>query len=132
MNIYIYIHIDHAWWLTRFTKWVKNPSYVCGISRLNPATSLGLGSFATSPAALQVMLRNLPNNYTRDMLLTLLDDKGFAGRPLDGIHGLDVIPKKSHGGVISHETMWESIGILLFFCFVEGSPETAKPSILYI
>lgn len=27
-----------------------------------------------------VMLRNLPNNYTRDMLLTLLDDKGFAGR----------------------------------------------------
>ena len=99
MNIYIYtyiyirIHIDHAWWLTRFSKWVKNPSYVCGISRLNPPTSLGLaplrrlrfvGSFGTSPAALlQVMLRNLPNNYTRDMLLTLLDDKGFAGRPLE-------------------------------------------------
>ena len=27
-----------------------------------------------------VMLRNLPNNYTREMLLTLLNDKGFAGR----------------------------------------------------
>lgn len=26
------------------------------------------------------MLRNLPNNYTREMLLTLLNDKGFAGR----------------------------------------------------
>eukprot|EP00913_Durusdinium_trenchii_P020211 g18990.t1 len=26
------------------------------------------------------MLRNLPNNYTRDMLLTLLEQKGFSGR----------------------------------------------------
>ncbi|CAE7386822.1 TE1 [Symbiodinium natans] len=27
-----------------------------------------------------VMLRNVPNNYTREMFLTLLDDHGFAGR----------------------------------------------------
>ena len=27
-----------------------------------------------------VMLRNLPNNYTREMLLTLLDEQGLAGR----------------------------------------------------
>jgi len=27
-----------------------------------------------------VMLRNLPNNYTRDMLLELLDDQGFNGK----------------------------------------------------
>jgi len=26
-----------------------------------------------------VMLRNLPNNYTREMLLTMLDDHGFSG-----------------------------------------------------
>ena len=32
---------------------------------------------------LKVMLRNLPNNYTREMLLTLLNDKGFAGRSLE-------------------------------------------------
>lgn len=31
----------------------------------------------------EVMLRNLPNNYTREMLLTLLNDKGFAGRSLE-------------------------------------------------
>ena len=27
-----------------------------------------------------VMLRNIPNNYTREMFLALLDDNGFAGR----------------------------------------------------
>mmetsp|Transcript_9943 Transcript_9943/g.18481 ORF Transcript_9943/g.18481 Transcript_9943/m.18481 type:complete len:312 (+) Transcript_9943:92-1027(+) len=27
-----------------------------------------------------VMLRNVPNNYTRDMFLTLLDEHGFSGR----------------------------------------------------
>ena len=27
-----------------------------------------------------VMLRNVPNNYTREMFLALLDDNGFAGR----------------------------------------------------
>jgi len=26
-----------------------------------------------------VMMRNVPNNYTRDMLLTMLDDEGFSG-----------------------------------------------------
>ena len=28
----------------------------------------------------QVMLRNVPNDYTREMLLELLDSQGFAGR----------------------------------------------------
>ena len=42
-------------------------------------TNLGALLFAILA---QVMLRNLPNNYTRDMLLTLLNDKGFAGRSL--------------------------------------------------
>ncbi|CAE7386747.1 mei2 [Symbiodinium natans] len=27
-----------------------------------------------------VMLRNLPNNFSRDMLLSMLDKRGFAGR----------------------------------------------------
>jgi len=33
---------------------------------------------AVDPNLTTVMLRNLPNNYTRDMLVQLLDDHGFA------------------------------------------------------
>ncbi|CAE7888089.1 ML3 [Symbiodinium necroappetens] len=32
------------------------------------------------PTRTTVMLRNIPNNYTRDMFLELLDQHGFAGR----------------------------------------------------
>mmetsp|Transcript_42865 Transcript_42865/g.133831 ORF Transcript_42865/g.133831 Transcript_42865/m.133831 type:complete len:411 (+) Transcript_42865:396-1628(+) len=46
---------------------------------------VGTGAFAT-PGAIEersrttVMLRNLPNDYTRDMLLKMLDDEGFNSK----------------------------------------------------
>ena len=39
------------------------------------------------------MLRNIPNNYSRDMVLELLDDHGFAGQDelvRFGMQGSDV------------------------------------------
>mmetsp|Transcript_29744 Transcript_29744/g.81468 ORF Transcript_29744/g.81468 Transcript_29744/m.81468 type:complete len:592 (-) Transcript_29744:200-1975(-) len=37
-------------------------------------------STAPSPGRTTLMLRNLPNNYTRDMVLDLFDSQGFAGK----------------------------------------------------
>ena len=37
----------------------------------------------------EVMLRNLPNNYTRTMLLAMLDSEGFEGKCL-GSRGSDL------------------------------------------
>ena len=34
----------------------------------------------TTPVRTTVMLRNIPNNYSREMFLAMLDEQGFAGR----------------------------------------------------
>merc|ERR1719183_2274407 len=45
-----------------------------------PPPSVDEPSASSSPPLTTVMLRNLPNRYTRAMLLELLDEEGFAGR----------------------------------------------------
>lgn len=58
---------------------------------LNPVSSKSLSMKSTKGPqrqlqsfnifqSIEVMLRNLPNNYTRSMLLNLLEKQGFVGR----------------------------------------------------
>ena len=46
----------------------------------NAALNLQNSHILTQHHEVEVMLRNLPNNYSRDMLLTMLDKRGFTGR----------------------------------------------------
>jgi len=45
-----------------------------------PRERLTLAAQKKATGRTTVMLRNMPNNYTRDMLLSLMDKRGFAGR----------------------------------------------------
>mmetsp|Transcript_99887 Transcript_99887/g.308154 ORF Transcript_99887/g.308154 Transcript_99887/m.308154 type:complete len:188 (+) Transcript_99887:2-565(+) len=55
-----------------------------GRGRTQSADGIGTGLNTSAPAEsgprTTVMLRNLPNNYTRSMLLALLDAEGFSGQ----------------------------------------------------
>jgi len=49
-------------------------------AKRQPQDSRAVAPAAEATMLTTVMLRNVPNDYTRDMLLQLLDRKGFAGR----------------------------------------------------
>merc|ERR1712187_589777 len=49
-------------------------------AKLQPQDGMAVAPAAEATVLTTVMLRNVPNDYTRDMLLQLLDRKGFAGK----------------------------------------------------
>lgn len=66
-------------------------AWIPKILPFNPASSKSLSMKSTKGPqrqlqsfnifqSIEVMLRNLPNNYTRSMLLNLLEKQGFVGR----------------------------------------------------
>ena len=48
-------------------------------SQVNPGKAAKTEESSSKVERTTVMLRNLPNNYTRDMFLSLLDEQGFSG-----------------------------------------------------